>query len=191
MTEIGATQTASAVLSVNTAPGADWDAFVGAQAQASIYHRSGWSLLARDVFGHRAFFVEARAVDGSLQGVLPLVQQRSLIGNFATSIPFFNYGGAVSRSIELDLLLMRAARDHAEKLGCAYLELRDAASKAADDWQVRTDKVSMILQLPPTLEQLGKQLGSKLRSPVKRAERESAEVSEGGLDLLRHDQMVL
>ena len=34
---------------------------------------------------------------GELVGVLPLVRQKSLVvGDFLTSIPFFNYGGALA-----------------------------------------------------------------------------------------------
>ncbi len=64
---------------------------------SSIYHLSGWTEIAREVFGHRALFVEARDASGSLTGVLPVIRQRSwLLGNFATSLAFFNYGGALA-----------------------------------------------------------------------------------------------
>jgi len=169
-------------ISVTESPGADWDEFVRSRADASIYHRSGWSLLPRDVFRHRAYFIEARDAQG-LAGVLPVVQQRSLFGNFATSVPFFNYGGALARDDATALALMNRARDLASDIGCSYLELRDVKLRAAD-WQVRTDKASMILELPSSLEALGKALGSKLRSQVKRADREAVTVRRGGAELL-------
>lgn len=170
-------------IAVAEQPGAGWDGFVAAQPGASIYLRAGWSQLARDVFGHRAFFIEARDAEGSLAGVLPLVQQRGLLGNFMTSVAFFNYGGALATSDAVAVKLMDHARDLARQRRCSYLELRDVALRAPD-WQVRTDKASMILELPPSIDALGKQLGSKLRSQVKRAERESVQIRSGGIELL-------
>src|SRR5690242_5995955 len=85
----------STTISVAPVPEQDWDQFV-TKANAPIYLRAGWSLLAREVFGHRAFFISARDPSSALVGVLPLVQQKSLRDNFSTSVPFFNYGGAVA-----------------------------------------------------------------------------------------------
>jgi serine/alanine adding enzyme len=165
-------------------PGAGWDEFVRARPAASIYLLSGWSLLARDVFGHQAFFVESRDAAGGLNGVLPLVRQKSLLfGDFLTSIPFFNYGGALADTPEITLALMEQARAHAQTLGCRYLELRDAEPRPGE-WRVRTDKVTLVLDLPENFEALSKQLGSKLRSQVKRVERETPSVRVGGAELL-------
>jgi FemAB-related protein (PEP-CTERM system-associated) len=184
MSEDGGVHAASvaapAVLSV---PGADWDQFVAGHAEAPVYLRSAWSLLIRDVFRHSAFFIEARDARGQLAGVLPIVRQRGLLGDFATSLPFFNYGGPLANSNDIALQLMDAAREHVRKLGCSYLELRDMRERGGS-WQTRTDKVTMILELPQTAGALAKQLGSKLRSQIKRAEREQANVRSGGLELL-------
>lgn len=167
---------------ISQQPPADWDGFVAAHSGASIYLRSGWSLLARDVFRHRVYFLEARNADGGLRGILPLVQQRGLLGNFLTSVAFFNYGGALGDP-EAVVGLMERARELARELKCSYLELRDVAVRAPG-WDIRTDKVSMMLDLPESIEMLAKQLGSKLRSQIKRAEREKVTVKQGGLELL-------
>lgn len=165
-------------------PSAGWDDFVRARPQASVYLRSGWVLLARDVFGHEAYFIESRNAAGELTGVLPLVRQKSLLfGNSLTSVPFFNYGGALADSPDVSRVLMEHARELAQKSGCRYLEFRDAAQRSGE-WRVRTDKATLILDLPPTFEALAKQLGSKLRSQVKRAERENPAARRGGLELL-------
>lgn len=165
-------------------PGVGWNEFVRARASASIYLLSEWTLLAREVFGHDAFFIEARDAGGNLAGVLPMVRQKSLLfGNFATSVPFFNYGGALADSPDLARRLMEHAREHAERLGCNYVEFRDAQPREGE-WQVRLDKVTMILDLPADFAALSKQLGAKLRSQVKRADRESPTTRVGGRDLL-------
>jgi len=170
-------------LSVLDAPNGDWDQFVLAQPDASVYLLSGWAQLAREVFGHTAFFLEARGADGRLSGVLALVRQRGILGDFMTSLPFFNYGGACCTQPQIALELMQQGQALAERLGCSYVEYRDVESRPGQ-WQVRTDKVSMILPLPADRDAFAKQLGSKLRSQIKRTEREQAVVRKGGEELL-------
>lgn len=169
-------------LTVSAAPSPQWDEFVRSR-KGNAYLLSGWTRLAHEVFGHRALFVEARHADGTLAGVLPVVQQKSLLGNFMTSIPFFNYGGALADTREARFALMQRAREIARDAGCSYLELRDT-DPSSDGWSARTDKVTMILQLPPTKDALAKALGSKLRSQIKRADRENVAVRTGGRELL-------
>jgi serine/alanine adding enzyme len=166
-------------------PGAGWDDFVLARPTSSVYMLGGWTLLARDVFGHTAYFIEARDHAGNLAGVLPLVRQKSLLfGDSLTSVPFFNYGGALADTPDVTQVLMEHARSLAQKLGCRYLELRDV-QQWPGEWRVRTDKVTLLLDLPVDFASLSKQLGAKLRSQVKRAERESHRVRVGGKELLR------
>jgi FemAB-related protein (PEP-CTERM system-associated) len=169
---------------VLASPGSDWDPFVMAFPDSSIYQLSGWTAIAREVFGHRALFVESRDLSGALIGVLPVIRQRSwLLGNFATSLAFFNYGGALAADPLVAQRMMIRAAQAAEALGCRYLEFRDAQPRPGE-WVRRTDKVTLRLDLPDTVEALAKRLGSKLRSQVKRAEREGVQCRTGGAALL-------
>jgi serine/alanine adding enzyme len=171
-------------VSLEEAPGADWDPFVMGFPDSSPYHLSGWTEIAREVFGHRALFVEARDAAGSLVGVLPVIQQKSLLlGNFATSLAFFNYGGALAADPLVAQQMMSRAAEAAEALGCRYLEFRDTQARPGD-WTERADKIALRLDLPDTVEALSKRLGSKLRSQVKRAEREEVACRTGTADLL-------
>lgn len=172
------------VVAVMRRPSEDWDAFVAGHPQTSVYFLSGWTLLAQEVFGHGAWFVEARDRGGRLLGVLPVIHQKTLLGNFATSLGFFNYGGALCDSDATALEMMECARAYAERSGCAYIEFRDTKPRGGA-WRVRTDKITMILPLPNDVATLGKQLGAKLRSQIKRTDREQAAVRTGGLELLK------
>lgn len=171
-------------VNVLEAPGSDWDPFVTAFPDASIYHLRGWTELAREVFGHRGLFLEARDSSASLMGVLPVIQQRSrLLGNFATSLAFFNYGGALAADPLVAQQLMARAAQAAEELGCRYVEFRDVQERPGE-WTKRTDKMTLRLALPDTVEALSKRLGAKLRSQVKRAAREGLECRTGSVALL-------
>jgi serine/alanine adding enzyme len=171
-------------LTLEETPGVDWDPFVMQAEGASLYHLSGWTEIAREVFGHRTLFVQARDASESLVGILPVIQQRSrLLGNFATSLAFFSYGGALTRDPVLARHLMVRAADAADELGCRYLEFRDMQRRPVD-WALRTDKITLQLTLPATFEELSKRLGSKLRSQVKRADREGVACRIGTQALL-------
>jgi len=165
-------------------PSPEWDGFVRSRPTASIYLLSGWSSLLHEVFGHEAYYIEARDASGTLVGVLPLVLQKSRVfGHFLTSMPFFNYGGALADESPVIESLMEHGRTLAQQLRCRYVEFRDAQPRPGN-WRVRTDKASLLLELPADVPTLSKQLGSKLRSQVKRAERESPSVRVGGGELL-------
>jgi len=171
-------------VTVREAPGEDWDAFVTAFPAASLYHLSGWPELAWEVFGHRALYVESRDPSGALLGILPVIRQRSrLLGNFATSLAFCNYGGPLAADPHVAAQLMRAAAQAAEALGCRYLEFRDTQPRLVE-WPRRTDKITLQLELPATFELLAKRLGTKLRAQVKRAERERISCRTGSIELL-------
>jgi serine/alanine adding enzyme len=171
---------APARVEVKSQPGADWNDCVARCSGASAYHRAEWIQLIRKVFQQQAYFLEARDAAGRLVGVLPLVRQRGpLLGSFMTSIPYFNYGGAVAENEEVVLQLMEAGRALARRYRCRYLELRDV-TRHAGQWQVRTDKVSMVLDLPANADALGSALGAKLRSQIRRPDRENAQVAVGG-----------
>jgi hypothetical protein len=95
-----------------------WEAFARAAPQASAYHQLGWKDVIERSFGHRTFYLLSRDEANAIDGILPLVQLRSvLFGNFLVSLPYVNYGGACATSREsLDRLLAEARGIAAETL---------------------------------------------------------------------------
>jgi len=169
---------------IQTAPSSDWDQFVEAAPFAPVYLQSRWVLAARDAFDHTAYFLEARTPAEGLVGVLPLMRQKSwFLGNFLTSLPFFNYGGALVTTDSVAKELMIRASNLGQETGCRYVEFRDCVPREGE-WVCRTDKVTMIRQLPDSEAVLSKELGSKLRAQIKRADREGVEVRHGSAELL-------
>lgn len=159
-----------------------WDAFVSQHDNASTYHLSGWRGLIKTVFGHETFYFCAERA-GEVVGVLPLIRLRSrLFGDYLVSMPYFNYGGALAVDAGVDAALMQAAADKARELGCSHVEFRDTERR--ESWPVRTDKVTMELALPADFDKFWSGLGAKLRSQVKRPQKEGAEAVMGGQELL-------
>jgi len=165
-------------------PPAGWDAYVDRHPQASAYHRSEWPRAVARLFRLGSWFMSAHGPDERLCGVLPLVRQKSLLfGDRLTSLPYFNYGGALADDAAIRRALMERAAELCRELGADQVEFRDVEPPPVE-WPVRTDKVTMVLDLPDSVEALDRQLGSKLRSQVKRALREQPELRVGGAELL-------
>ncbi len=107
------------------AEAARWDAFVDGAANATFFHRAGWKQVIEGAFGLRChyLYVEDR---GAIVGILPLAHVHSrLFANALISTPFCVYGGAVATSEAAYAVLERGARELAQRLGVAYLELRE------------------------------------------------------------------
>jgi FemAB-related protein (PEP-CTERM system-associated) len=172
-------------LETSRAAPAGWDAYVDAHPQASAYHRSTAVDIASQAFGLPVYFIVARMPDGNLGGVLPLVEQSSLMfGRYLVSVPYFTYGGLLASTPEIALRLVEEAGRLGTERRAQHVELRHNIALPSLALPERLDKVSMVLPLPPTAAELSQRLGSKLRSQIKRAERERPEIRWGGKELL-------
>lgn len=164
---------------------ADWDSFVAGVPGATAWHLADAVAIGASAFGLPTWFITAREEYGQLVGVLPLVEQSSLIfGRFLTSLPFVNYGGILASRQEAIQALAGSAAQLGRERGAKHVELRHDGDHPVLEWPCRLDKVSMVLPLPGTEEALARQLGSKLRSQIKRAGRELPSVQWGGEELL-------
>jgi FemAB-related protein (PEP-CTERM system-associated) len=171
-------------VTVETQAPAAWDEYVGGHACGKAYHLAAPVQVGRRAFGLDTRFMTAYAGD-RIVGVLPLVEQSSLLfGRFLVSVPFFTYGGILSDDDAVTQALVVQLRAHAAARRVEHTELRHSAPMPAIGVPERTDKVSMVLELPPTIAGLSKALGSKLRSQIKRAEREDPQVLWGHRELL-------
>lgn len=161
-----------------------WDAFVASDERASNYHRYLWRQVMERGCGCRTHYLLAETGDGAVLGVLPLAQLQSrLFGNFLVSLPYFNYGGGLAATAAADAALVGRAADLASALGASHLELRETVPRG-EQWPVRTDKVAMVLPLAGDADAQFAAFGAKLRSQVRRPEREGATVERGGAELL-------
>lgn len=163
-----------------------WDHFVGEHPRSAHYHQYAWRHLIERLFGHKTFYYLAYDIaSNEIIGVLPLIQQKSsLFGNFLTSLPFFNFSGAIAANQDLELALMKKVESLAENLNCKHVEFRDLVAFDSYKEHCRKDKVLMLRHLPKTQKELDSQLGTKLRAQIKRSSSESVTVKVGGVELV-------
>lgn len=145
-----------------------WDDYVMRSNDARCYHLTGWKDVIEQSFGHTTWYLLSEDERGAINGILPLVQLKSqLFGNFAVSLPYFNYGGLCADSVEIGDHLADGAIQCAKENGAGHIELRQN-NPMEIGWEVKTSKVSMFLPLPPTPAELWESFPSKLRSQVQR-----------------------
>jgi len=119
-----------------------WDDFVRASADGSLFHLTGWKEAVERAFGHRSHCLMAREGD-ELRGVLPLTEVKSrLFGHSLVSVPFGVYGGVVAADSRAREALLCEAETIAGRLGVDYLELRNCPNIANE----RSDRTSAAIE---------------------------------------------
>jgi FemAB-related protein (PEP-CTERM system-associated) len=164
--------------------GVVWDNYVTAHPQASGYHLIAWQRVIERVFGHRTLYLTAKDEREQIHGVLPLVFLTSaLFGRFLVSLPFVNYGGVLADSPISRKVLLERAVGLAKELQAAHIELRHEQTTDMG-WPHKQHKVSMRLELPDDFSLLWKSFPAKLRSQIRRAEKEGMQFRIGGEEIL-------
>jgi FemAB-related protein (PEP-CTERM system-associated) len=136
------------------------------------YQHTGWKSVIEKTFGHRTSYLLSEGSENRIEGILPLVQLRSkLFGNFVVSLPYFNYGGICAENDSVARALLAAAIDITKEQRASHIELRHL-NHLFDELPVKTAKVSMRLQLTNDSNKLWEALSSKLRSQIRRPEKE-------------------
>ena len=112
------------------------DAYVHAHPQATPFHLPGWSVAVAEGCGQRSHMLVAERADGSLAGMVPLTEIRSLLfGKALVSSGFAVGGGVLADSDSATQALGEAAWALAEELGCPTLDLR-GATLTGPEWIV-------------------------------------------------------
>lgn len=161
---------------------AEWDAFAREQRGFTHFHRWRWRVVMERVFRHECVYLCARDDAGALCGVLPLVRVRSVVfGHYLVSMPFLNYGGPLGTDGAVAALVNEAVA-LAEQGQVKLLELRSRVPLDVP-LEVSHRKVTVVLDLPPTADALMKGFTAKLRSQVRRPQREGATIRFGASEV--------
>jgi len=155
----------------------EWDLFAARQQGYTHFHRLRWRTLIGDVFGHECVYLAARDA-GELVGVLPLVRVRSIVfGHYLVSMPFLNYGGPLGTESGIRALVARAI-SIARRENVKLLELR---SRVPLDISLGVShrRITVVLDLPGDSDTLFRRFDAKLRSQIRRPQKEGVTVRFG------------
>jgi FemAB-related protein (PEP-CTERM system-associated) len=148
-------------------------------------HRPDWLLVLRDGLGHPTFLLEAVQNQQSV-GWLPLAFVNSrLFGRFLVSLPYLNSAGIATASASVgDALVDRAIR-LADELDVRYLELRHEQRCLHPALNGEsTSKMHLRLSLPPTADELWRELDPKVRNQIRKGQKHQLTVHWGGIECL-------
>jgi serine/alanine adding enzyme len=155
----------------------EWNSFVMARPDATASHLYGWKQVIEEVYEHDCPYLVAQGPAGTT-GVLPLVDVRSLaFGRYLVSMPFLNGGGPIGSAAAV-VGLTRTAAELTRERSSRLLELR-ATHALPVDMPYASEKVACVLDLAADAEQQWKAFGSKLRSQIRRPQKEGVEMRFG------------
>ncbi len=138
---------------------------------ATPYHHMQWLQAIKNAYGFNYEYLVAKK-DTRIEGILPVCQFKNITGKRSLcSLPFCDVGGVVADSDIVREELIQFALNRADQLQAMPLELRQRTISDASNTDMVDKKVSMLLDLPESVEALSASFKSKLRSQINKAEK--------------------
>ena len=154
----------------------NWNSYVKYHPDATPYHYFDWKEAVEYAYGHRGYYFIAEE-DGAITGILPLIHMRlPLLRNQLISLPFCDLGGVLSDSSTTTKSLLIEAIALGKDLNTKSIHIRtrnntEIYENLSYPCHCTKDKVSMLLTLPHSSEILWNGFRSKLRSQIRKAEK--------------------
>ena len=170
------------IVTDNDQPG--WDGYVLSNPDAGPYHLYGWKTVVENVYGHKGYYLIAEN-GHDIKGVLPLLYVRvPFLGGNLVSLPFCDIGGVLAEDEFVRYKLLDDAFSLSKELQAKFLEIRCYRKKLFSDdgdlpTEIEANKVSMLLDIPGSSQELWNGFKSKLRSQVRKAEKNGLHFSWG------------
>lgn len=167
----------------------DWQNYVAQHNNASCYHDYAWGQAIQAAYGHKAHYFIAKEEQQTV-GILPVIEIRKpLLGRELCSLPFCDLGGCLADNPGIEEQLIQHASRHLAACSKTPLQLRQSGQSVVDSEADRIEgkKVRMLLPLPDSSEELMASFKSKLRSQIRKAEKNGLTVELGQNQLLIDD----
>jgi FemAB-related protein (PEP-CTERM system-associated) len=165
-----AAPTETVAVSVTSEP-PGWTDYLARHAGITLLHDPRWGLVMQEAYGNRPYYLTARRND-AVVGILQLVLQKSLLfGTHLSSLPYFDASGVLADDAAAAEALVDEAASLRTETGADWVELRHEDALPAD-LPRRDDKVTVRLPLPNDADALWNALKSKVRSQVRKPEKE-------------------
>ncbi|MGI9286200.1 MAG: FemAB family XrtA/PEP-CTERM system-associated protein [Pseudomonadales bacterium] len=161
-----------------------WDDYVRSKGEAAPYHLTAWKQAVEAAYGHRGFYLLAED-GGKITGVLPLCALKPpIIRGTLCSLPFCDMGGYLYDNDDAKDALFRKALEITKDHKLKKLEIRQGYIKSESEHSITVDgaqatKVQMGMALPSTSEELWSKFKPKLRSQIRKAEKNGLTYSQG------------
>jgi serine/alanine adding enzyme len=167
-----------------------WDAYVSNHPHASVYHLFAFKQTIEKTYRHKSIYLAAfDEENGRIVGVLPLFLIKGLVlGKSLVSIPFCDYGGLLYDDENIGMLLYQKALSILAEIKCDILEIRQTYPLpfvfSNENDEIIETKVRMRLALPTQIDELFASFPAKLRSQIRKPQKEGCIARSGGIELL-------
>lgn len=168
---------------------AEWDSYVASHPQSTAYHKYAWQQAVNHAYKHAIYGVIAKQENtGKTIGVLPCILITTpLIGKKLCSLPYCDVGYALADNDDIVLELQQFLTQQLSMTGCKALEIRNIKTEPQSPSSLENQKVRMLLPLPNSSEKLLAGFKSKLRSQIRKAEKNGLIASLGANQTLIND----
>lgn len=161
-----------------------WDKFILSHRQSSPYHLFAWKKAIEEVYRHQCLYLYAEK-NGEIVGVLPVVHLHfPRVVSEMVSLPFCDVGSCIADSNDAQDLLCNEAIHFKEKCKVKRSQIRGdllQTNTTKEKFEIiDTGKVRMFLELPGSSDELFKSYKSKLRSQVRKADKNGVKFFWGG-----------
>ncbi len=161
-----------------------WDAYVESHPDVSPYHLFAWKDTVEQAYGHKGYYLIAEK-NNSVCGILPAIHMKlPFLLNQLVSLPYCDIGDILANNDETKKELLISINSLADHLKCKSVEIRGqqpefdiAGLKQSTD--INANKVRMLFDLPETADALWGSFRSKLRSQIRKAEKNGLVFSWG------------
>jgi serine/alanine adding enzyme len=160
-----------------------WRNYLCKNSAVTFAHQIEWRTILEKSLQQKPVYLLAISQD-QVVGILPLFYCSSLLfGKFLTSLPWLDYGGACADSRDIHEKLIDQAIEITKNKNGKFLELRSVADKD-ERLATKISKVTFSLQLDSNPDKVWKNLNSKARNQVRKAQKLGLQVTFG-----RHENL--
>ncbi len=165
---------------INVEQREEWDKYLTLKVAVAPYLQFAWSETIQKAYGHEHFNIAAFQND-KIVGILPLIFIKPpFIKGSMCSLPFCDIGGCIADSFEIEEALLLHAKNITLQYKASQLQLRVSGLHTDKIHEPKLgQKVSMLLNLPSDSDTLFSGFKSKLRSQIRKAEKNGLTVELG------------
>jgi FemAB-related protein (PEP-CTERM system-associated) len=173
-----------------------WDTYVEQHNNHSPYHLFGWQKAIEDAYHHHNYYLIAeQSINDKKEvvGVFPLVLFKKPFGKPTfCALPFCDIGGILANDENIQELLIIKSKEVALEHHIKDIEIRTRTHNTNQNFETPTgkdsaQKVSMLMSLPENSELLFASFKSKLRSQIRKAEKNGLTYKLGSEKIMLDD----
>lgn len=149
-----------------------WDDYVSSHPQATPYQKYAWLKAVCDAYPHKNASLIAFNTNSEVVGVYPaILMVNPFTKDSLCALPYCDLGGPLTDDIQIEQQLEQAIKSRFLKGSESFIDVRTNRAKSDSPTDFNKKKVRMLLELPSSGEKLLASFKSKLRSQIKKAEK--------------------